>query len=672
MPLVTERRRYRRRSSNEVSTAAGWRGVVERSGERVVFYTLCLMLVFAVLALGAIQPWACDILEMLTLVALLGWAARAAVAEKLVWIRTPLDLPIAIGVAYVVARYAVSPVEWISRQEMLLVLMYASVYFLVTQHFSRRQRQDALLWVLMAMAVGITAYGLINWLRGIQLVWWFPYEDSLQRVRGTFYNPNHFAGYLELALAVAMAHLLWSGRGAAQRIVLAYAACVMIGGIVLAGSRGGYVTAGIMLVFVVAAVARGVTRCWWPALLIVLLGALGGAGGALGLETLRERFLSLEQGLNWFEASRSWMWQAAWQITLDHPWFGAGPAIFNAIYGRYRDPVDQHIPQYVHNDYLQALCDYGIAGFVLMGLLVGAFLVTAWRIHCRWRQRGVAEHSGWHWPYWLDTDRAGRPAWLLGSVAAVLACMLHSAVDFNLHFSAYALTLTVIMAMGMLAGHARRLTEGLPDGMTPRPPVIKSIDLGIAARRILATLIFLFVAANATVALPNGVSCLSQWLAEMRHEKADLAGARAAAERAWKWDSGNYHVALLLGDITLNEARLAPNNADAQAERALQWYRCAEKLDPLEAEPVSRQAQALEFLKRWKEAEGNHLRALSMNPGYFLYYERLGLFHASRGEKEKAVAELRTRVELKWSPGAPVAFIKNKIKQLTAPPAPRP
>ncbi|MBI5686965.1 MAG: O-antigen ligase family protein [Verrucomicrobia bacterium] len=671
MPSLTERRRHRRRSSNDVTTAAGWRGVVERSGERVVFYTLCLMLVFAALALGAMEPWACDILELLTLVALLGWAARAAVAGKMTWIRTPLDLPLAAGVVYVVARYAFSPVEWISRQEMLQVLMYASVYFLVTQHFSRRQRQNALLWVLVATAAGITAYGFVNWLRGVQMVWWFPYQDSLQRLRGTFYNPNHFVGYLDLVLAVTLAHLLWSGRGAAQRIVLAYAACVMIGGAVLAGSRGGYVTTGAVLVFVVAAVMRGVTRRWWPVLALVSLGVLGGVGGAYCFESLRERFFNPELSSGWFEASRLWMWQAAWQIFLDHPWFGAGPAIFNAIYGRYRDPVDQHIPQYVHNDYLQALCDYGIAGFVLMAALVGVFVVAAWRIHRRWRQRGVAEHSGWHWPYWLETDRAGRPAWLLGSAAAVIACMLHSAVDFHLHFSAYTLTLTVILAMGMLAGHARRLTEELPDGTKPGPPVINPVDLGMAARRVLATLVVLFVAANATVAVPNGASCFWQWLAEKRHDKADLAGARAAAERAWAWDSRNHHAALLLGDVTLNEARLAPNNADAGAERALHWYRCAGRLDPLEAEPVSRQAQALEFLKRWKEAEAAHLRALSVSPNYFLYYERLGMFHASRGEKTKAVAELQTRNRLKWTPYARWKFFDDRIKALTTPAAPR-
>ena len=89
--------------------------------------------------------------------ALLCWAARVAAAGKISWIRTPLDGPLLVGAVYVTARYATSPVEWISRQEMLLVLMYVSVYFLVTQHFFRRRRQNALLWLLMVVAVGITA-----------------------------------------------------------------------------------------------------------------------------------------------------------------------------------------------------------------------------------------------------------------------------------------------------------------------------------------------------------------------------------------------------------------------------------------------------------------------------------------------------------------------------------
>ena len=313
-----------------------------------------------------------------------------------------------------------------------------------------------------------------------------------------------------------------------------------------------------MLVFVMAAVTRGVTHRWWPALLLLLLGVLSGVCGVYGFETLRERFFDPESGFHWVEYTRLWMWQAAWQITLDHPWFGAGPSIFNSIYGRYRDPVDQCIPEYVHNDYLQALCDYGVIGFVLMGLLVGAFLVAAWRIHRRWHQRGVGEHAGWHWPYWLEAERAGRPAWLLGGAAAVVACILHSAVDFNLHMSANALTLTVIMAMGMLAGHARRLTEDLADGTKPLLPVIKSVELGVAARRVLATLIVLFVTAEATMAVPNGASCC---LAMAGGETAGEDGVRRRSCRGGagvEMGSRSHEVALLFGRPVIERGPACP------------------------------------------------------------------------------------------------------------------
>ncbi len=672
MSSSTERHHHRRRSRDEVSTAPGWRGVVEQWGERGVFYLLCLMLISAPLALGAVRPWSRDPLEWLTMAALLCWAARVAAATKTAWIRTPLDWPLLGGAVYVVARYAASPVEWISRQEMLLVLMYVSVYFLVTQHFFRRRRQNALLWVLVAVAVGITAYGLISRLRGVQMVWWFPYEDSLQRVRGTYFCPDHFAGYLELTLAVAMAHLLWSGRGAAQRIVLAYAASVMIVGIVFSGSRGGYISAGAMILFLLAAVARGVTRRWWPALVVVLVGVLGGVWGIYGIEPLHARFFSpYYPGVISGDRSRLWMCQAAWQMTLDHPWFGVGPFLFNSFYGRYRDPVDQAIPEYVHSDHLQALCDYGVAGFALMGLLVGAFLVATWRIHRRWRRCGVAEPSGWHWPFWLDLDRAGRPAWLLAGASAVVAYLLHSVVDFNLHISANALTLTVILAMGMLAGHSRRLTENLPDRLKPLSVVIQPVDLGFYSRWILAALLVMFVAAEGALAVPNAVSSFWQLLGEKRYAKAQFAAAHAAAERAWAWDPRNYQAALLLGDVISCEARFSSNNNTALAEQALQWYRRAEKLNPLEAEPVSRQALMLEYLSRWKAAEERHQHALTMDPNYHVYYERLGLFHSSRGEAEKAVTELQAALIFNCTTPSERAFLLSTIQRLTSPGAPR-
>lgn len=689
MTSLSERRSKRRRSFDEVATAPGWRGAVECWAERGVFYLLCLMLVSAPLAFGAVRPWSRGPLELMGLLALLCWAVRVAAAGRLRWVRTPLDLPLAVGVLYVVWRYAASPVEWISRQEMLLVLLYAGTYFLVTQHCYRRARQNALLWVLVVTAVLIAAYGMVCGLRGAEMTWWLVNKDYPGRAFGTFYCPNHFSGYLEIVLAVAAAHLLWSGRAAAQRIVLAYAACVMLGGIVLSLSRGGYLSAGGMLMFLAVFVMRGVTRRWWPGVVLAALMAWAGVIGVQSFGSLQKRFSLMQAGAG--EPSRTLMWQAALRMWQDYPWLGAGPFLYDTVYGKYRDPQDQYAPEHTHNDYLQSLTDYGLVGFGLMGALVGTFWVSAWRIHRRWRELGRDEEPRWHWPYWLEVDRSGRPGWLLGSMGAVLAIMLHSVVDFNLHITANALTLTVIMAMGMLAGYTRHLSDDLPPEAATLPPVIKPVELGPLSRVALAGLIVLLVAAEAMIVVPNYGAYLYQRLAEKQRLPAhyepawprdetrevmgipactvapDFQAACANAERAWRLDPRSYQVARLLGDLRLNEARLAARGGNELGEEALRWYRLAETLNPFDGESIVRQSNALEFLRRWDEAEVALRRAVDLEPNLYTYHLRLGRFYATHRKKAEAIAALQLTQQLLGKGGLPPnLFATRKLDELTA------
>lgn len=680
---------------------------MEVFGERAVFYILCLMLVFAPLAFGAVRPWSRNPMLLLTLVALLCWGARVVVAGRISWVRAPLDLPIAVGILYVVARYATSPVEWESRQEMLLVLMYAAVYFLATQHLVRRQRLNILLWLLVGVAIGICAYAIINRIRGVEMVWWLPNKDYSGRSFGTFYCPNHFSGYLELVLAVAGAHLLWSGRAAAQRIVLAYGVAVMLGGIAISLSRGGYLSTGAMLLALAFAVSRGVSKQWWPGIALAVALAVGGGVAVSSFPSIRTRFESLtptdsgmlrpNQPLQVGEASRWWMWVGAWKMFSDHPWFGVGPFLFNTCYGPYRVPEDQCEPEHVHNDYLQALSDYGVVGFVLMGVLIITFFVSAWRIHQRWRQLGRDDEPRWHWPFWLDLDRAGRPAWLLGSALAVVCYMVHSVVDFNLHISANALTLTVIMAAGMVADCSRRLTpSGGGEGVT-LPPVVKFIELPPAAQKLVASVVVALVIGVGWVVVPNYGAYLLMRLAEKQYavEKpvaatpaaapaaaipaqglfgdqhaARLDAARAYAERAWRWDPRNYQVARLLGDISMAQARNSYKEGDALARQSIAWYEQAERLNPFPAALPTRRADALEFLGRWNDAEAARARAVALEPNCYLYHRYMGTFHLRRGKSDLALASFQRAHKLYGGD----RFSAQKIQQLTAaaPPTSRP
>ncbi|MBI5395344.1 MAG: O-antigen ligase family protein [Verrucomicrobia bacterium] len=695
MTTTTERRHRRRRSLDEVATAPGWRGGVEVFCERAVFYILCFMLLFAPLAFGTVRPWSRDPLHLLTLLALLCWAARVAAAGRISWTRTPLDLPIAAGVVYVVARYAASPVEWESRQEMLLVLMYAAVYFLATQHLFRRQRLTVVLWLLVAVAIGISAYAIINKIRGVEMCWWLPNKDYGGRSYGTFYCPNHFAGYLELVLAVAGAQLLWSGRSAAQRIVLAYGVAVMMGGIALSLSRGGYLSTGAMVLFLVIVVSRGVSKQWWPGIALAVTLAVSGVVTVSSFDSIRKRFDALElagdrvpapnQPLQVGEPSRWWMWIGAAKMFADHPWFGVGPFLFNTCYGPYRVPEDQCVPEHVHNDYLQMLTDYGIVGFVLMGVLVVVFFVSAWRIHQRWRQLGRPDEPRWHWPFWLDLDRGGRPAWLLGSAAAVICYMVHSVVDFNLHITSNAMTLTVLMAAGMLADCSRRLSATAEGEGVTLPPVVKVIELGPAARWLAPCAVLLFVAGVAVIAIPNYGGYLLMRLAEKRYavekpgsEAADvilppgqlteqramkLEDAVRHAERSWRWDPLNFQVARLLGDVKLAQARMSYKEGDALARQALRWYQQAEALNPFQAEFATRRADTLEFLGRWKEAEAARQHAVKLDPNCYLYSRYLATFHLLRGRRDVAVEWFQKAVKI--YPGDRVS--RRKLEQLGAP-----
>ena len=201
--------------------------------------------------------------------------------------------------------------------------------------------------------------------------------------------------------------------------------------------------------------------------------------------------------------------------------------------------------------------------------------------------------------------------------------------------------------------------------------MIQPVVLGLRARWTLAALLALLVAAEGWLAVPNAMASFWQLVAEHDHAAGKLVGARAAAERACAWDSRNGPAALILGDVALSQARFSSGNANRLAEQALQGYQRAAQLNPLEAEPVSRQALALEFLGQWKASEEAHRRALTLDPSYNLYYERLGMFHAARGDTKTALAEIQARYILKCTTQQEREHFLNLIRSLTASGEPR-
>ena len=105
-------------------------------------------------------------------------------------------------------------------------------------------------------------------------------------------------------------------------------------------------------------------------------------------------------------------------------------------------------PDRTHNDYLNTVVDYGVAGGVVVAAALG---LLAAGVGKTWR--AVRLSSG---------DLGGKTgrnkfAFVLGAGLGLVAMLFHSVVDFNMHIPANALLAVALMAL--LAGHIRFATE---------------------------------------------------------------------------------------------------------------------------------------------------------------------------------------------------------------------
>jgi len=114
------------------------------------------------------------------------------------------------------------------------------------------------------------------------------------------------------------------------------------------------------------------------------------------------------------------MFRGAAGIFADHPIKGSGLGTLVALYPRYERAYDGYVVEHVHNDYIEALAETGLAG----GICGLAFL---WLLYREARKTFQAERS----QFGLGL-RAG-------AIAAVSGLLLHSFVDFNLHIPSNAL-----------------------------------------------------------------------------------------------------------------------------------------------------------------------------------------------------------------------------------------
>lgn len=142
------------------------------------------------------------------------------------------------------------------------------------------------------------------------------------------------------------------------------------------------------------------------------------------------RFLQIPQEA---DTGRPVIYTATLALWRDFPLLGVGLGNFQEVFPRYQPPAaGYYIYDYTHNDYLQFLAETGLIGSILLVWCIAGVL---------WR----AAHS---WSQVAGEQRL----WLAGVLTGIVAMLLHSLVDFNLHIPANALLFVTLLALSVRLG----------------------------------------------------------------------------------------------------------------------------------------------------------------------------------------------------------------------------
>ncbi len=590
---------------------------------RAILGVVALIVLWGPLAFGGIPAPAFLVIQGLTILALGLWAVRIWVQRpfRLLW--PPVCWAVFVFLLYALVRCRLVQIEYIARQELIEVIVYASLFFIIINNLNRRESATVITLCLIALGLVLSWDAVFQFATNYPRIWGFARrEQFLGRGSGTYINPNHLAGFLGMTVPLALSYTLMSRFTPTLKVLCAYCVLAMLAGIGVSLSRGGIVaTSATVLVFcLVLLFQRGY---WLPALGV--LAAIVALGIAFGAEfgSAQKRFEEVFKSGHLADI-RADYWPAAIHIFEDHPLWGGGPAHFDSEFARYRPPAVQVKPVYAHNDYLNTLADWGVTGLAIIAAACVLLYYGALKTWPALRQADLEAGAA---------QKSDRSAFLMGACMGLLALLFHSVVDFNMHVPANAAIAVTLMAL--ISAQWRFATERY--WKNPR-------RLG----KILLTVIM--AAAMAWLAAQGARRGREAfWLRRAADETASWDDRLAGLEKACEAEPANYENSYNLGEYyRLSSLQGNPGYQD-QARQAMQWYAKSMASNPLDAFVPMRQGMCLDWIGETNRASAYFDLAEKLDPNnaHVAFFQ--GRHSVELGDYPAAKRWFQRSLDLQWN-----------------------
>jgi hypothetical protein len=230
---------------------------------RFIILMLCLAVVTTTLAFGTVHAWSLAAFQSSAALVFVLWMFDAWRTSVLRVSLNPLQLPLlglfAVGAVQLGAGLSFDPQ---ATRVSLVQLAGLLVYFAAALAFvdsPRRLKLMARLVVIFGFLLAV--YGLMQHFINPRTIFWVR-EPKQAEPFGPYVNRHHFAGYMELVLAMPLG-LMFAGAVARERMLLyAFASAMMAISLVLTNSRGGLISMVCEIIFLAAisSLARGRRR----------------------------------------------------------------------------------------------------------------------------------------------------------------------------------------------------------------------------------------------------------------------------------------------------------------------------------------------------------------------------------------------------------------------------
>jgi O-antigen ligase/Flp pilus assembly protein TadD len=591
--------------------------------ERGILGLVLSILFFAPLALGAVDAWAFLVVQGLTIGVMLVWALRLWISPKPQLLWPPVCWAVLAFAVYATARYLTADIEYVARQELIQVLIYAFLFFAIVNNLYRQEYSQVISFTLIFLAMGISGYAVFQYFTHSPYVW--NYEAMYPgRGTGTFISPNNLAGFLEIILPLSVAYILTGRIKPVTRILLGYSALVIAAGLVVTFSRGGWAAGALALLTLL-----GVLLCYrqhqLPAFLVLLCLIGGGAVFTAKYLSRSATFVQREKSSGMdvrnvdLELRRD-LWVAAVDMWRENFWWGVGPAHYNYRYPAYRTERMQLQPDRAHNDYLNLLADWGTTGGIIT--LGGMTLFGAGLWQTRRNVRRVEKE--------FKSGNSNRFAFYVGAAAGLLALALHSAVDFNLHIPSNAILGVTLLAL--LSSNLRFATDKFWLNLRLPVKLLATLTLAVGA---------LYLGSQEARGVRETI-----WLARAA-QLPNFSPERAAAlEKAFAAEPKNFQTAYDIGECYRTQSFDGGENSGELAKTAMAWFERGWNLDPYNSHDYLRYGMCLDWLERHDEAGPFYNRADACDPNNYFIAANVGWHYVQAGDYAAARPWLQRSLRL--------------------------